>query len=142
VFSLLLIVALYGVHRAMGTLIRRFRHRFGFDQPADIASLPLLILLLSLASFVLGPVALTFSRHIECEADRFGLEITQNNHAAASAFVVLQQENLSNPRPGNLYRLWRASHPVLAERIAFANNYRPWTTGAPMQYADHFRPVE
>jgi Zn-dependent protease with chaperone function len=142
VFSLLLIVALYGVHRAMGTLTRRFRHRFGFDQPADIASLPLLILLLSLASLVLGPVALAFSRHIEHQADRFGLEITQNNHAAASAFVVLQQENLGNPRPGTWYRLWRASHPVLAARIAFANDYRPWATGAPMQYADHFRPVE
>ena len=39
--------------------------------------------------------------------DQFGLEITRDNHNAATAFVKLQMENLSNPRPGLLYKLWR-----------------------------------
>ena len=37
---------------------------------------------------------LAFSCHQEHEADRFGLEITRDNHGMASAFVKLQEENL------------------------------------------------
>jgi hypothetical protein len=37
-----------------------------------------------------------------------------------------------------LYSIWRASHPSLGERIEFANDYHPWTTGAPLVYGDRF----
>jgi len=83
-------------------------------------------------------VALALSRHQEREADRFGLELTRNNRAAATAFVKLQQENLAVPQPAPLYRLWRAAHPSLAERITFANSYRPWASGTPLRYGDRF----
>jgi hypothetical protein len=33
-----------------------------------------------------------------------------------------------------LYTLLRASHPSLAERIEFANAYRPWEQGEPLRY--------
>jgi hypothetical protein len=52
--------------------------------------------------------------------------MTRNNHAAATTFVRLHEENLTVPRPGWLYMLWRGSHPALGERIDFANRYRPW----------------
>jgi STE24 endopeptidase len=83
-------------------------------------------------------VALGFSRYLEHEADRFGLELTRDNHAGASAFAKLQQENLGIPRPGLLFKLWRASHPLLGERIDFCNRYRPWETGEPLRYSDRF----
>ena len=83
-------------------------------------------------------MGLAFSRHLEHEADRFGLELTRDNHAAATAFVRLQSENLGNPRPGPLYTLWRASHPSLGERIDFANTYCPWEEGQPLKYGDRF----
>jgi hypothetical protein len=54
------------------------------------------------------------------------------------AFVKLQQENLSKPRPGRLYKFWRASHPPLGERIDFANTYRPWERGEPLRYEEYF----
>lgn len=79
---------------------------------------------------------LAFTRYNEHEADRFGLEITRDNHDCATAFVKLQQENLSNPRPGWLYKLWRSSHPPLGERIDFCNEYRPWKKGEPPKYGD------
>jgi Zn-dependent protease with chaperone function len=85
------------------------------------------------------PVGLAFSRHIEHEADRFGLEITRDNHAAAMSFVHLQNENLSIPRPGLLYYLWHCSHPPLGERIDFCNSYRPWERGEPLKYGSLFR---
>jgi Zn-dependent protease with chaperone function len=126
-------------YRLSGAVINKFKDRFGFDQLSDIASLPLILLLTSVFSLVITPMALTFTRYQEHESDRFSLEITQSNHAAAIAFVKLQQENLGNPRPGLLYKLWRASHPTLGERIDFCNAYRPWEKGEPLKYSELFK---
>jgi Zn-dependent protease with chaperone function len=110
-------------------MIARFSRQFGFDTLSDVASLPLLILLGTAVSFVMTPLLLAFSRHQEHEADRFALELTRDNRAAATTFVRLQAENLTVPRPGSLYMFWRGSHPSLGDRVDFANRYRPWKTG-------------
>jgi Zn-dependent protease with chaperone function len=123
--SALVMFGLYGAHRTSALLLRRFGRRFGFDRLDDVASMPLLMLLMSLFSFVLTPPALALSRHYEHEADRFGLDLTCDREAAATAFVALEQQNLSVPRPGRLYQLFRASHPSIGERIDFINAYRP-----------------
>jgi Zn-dependent protease with chaperone function len=138
-FSALIIATLYAVHRVAGRLIDRHRERFGFHELSDVASLPLILLLFSAFSLLVTPGALAVQRHFEHEADRFGLEITHGNSAAATAFAILQQDNLAVPRPGPLYVLWRASHPPLGERIDFCNDYRPWETGAPQMYAGRFK---
>jgi len=137
--SALIILALYAVHRSAGWLIARYRHRFGFTELSDVASLPLILVLFSVASLVVTPVALAMQRHFEHEADRFGLEITHDNYAAASAFATLQQENLAVPRPGPLYTWWRASHPSLGDRIDFSNDYRPWESNQPLVYESYFK---
>ena len=137
--SAVVLVTLYVIHRTAGWLISRYRDRFRFERLADVASLPLLILLFSVYSLIVTPAALAFSRHLEHEADRFGLEITHDNHAAATAFVKLQQENLAVPRPGWLYRTFRSDHPVLGERVDFCNDYRPWERGEPLVYDALFR---
>jgi len=141
-YSVLISATLYAVHRTADWLINRYQTRFGFDQLADIASLPLLLLLFSLYFFLITPIALIYNRHIEHEADRFGLEITQNNHDAATAFVKLQTENLDVPRPGWLFKLWRASHPTTGERIDFYNSYRPWEKNEPLVYGRLFRDAQ
>lgn len=135
----LILVGLGFVHVAAGRLARRWSGRFGFDRPSDIASLPLLVLLAHVANLALTPAGFAFSRHLEREADRFALELTRDNRAAARSFVELQRENLGYPRPGPLYRLWRSTHPSLGDRIDFANTYRPWERGEPLRYADRFR---
>jgi Zn-dependent protease with chaperone function len=134
-----ILLGLYLVYRLAGGLLRRFKARFGFEQLADVASLPLIVLLLHLVCLLLMPAGMAVSRHLEHEADRFGLELTRDNHAAATAFVRLQAENLGNPRPGPLFILWRADHPPLAQRIEFANSYHPWTEGEPGRYDRLFR---
>ena len=133
-------LGLFLVHRASGPVLDRFDRRFGFDHLADPASLPLLILLFNLFAFLGMPVGLAYSRWQEREADRFALELTRDNRAAAEAFVALQTENLSNPRPGPVYRFFRASHPSIAQRIEMCNRYRPWETGEPMRYGEIVRP--
>jgi STE24 endopeptidase len=139
VLTLLSCLSLFVVHRLSGHLLTRFSHRFGFDRLSDPASLPLLLLLSTAVSLVATPLVLAFTRHQEHEADRFGLELTRDNRAAALTFVRLQQENLSVPRPGTWYMLWRGSHPSLGQRVDFANRYRPWDLGQPLRYGHLFR---
>ena len=119
------LAGLYFAHRAAGGLVARFRGRFGFDDLRDVASVPLFLLLLQVAALGLEPAGLAYSRYQEHEADRFALEVTGMNHSAASAFLKLQEANLSNPRPGWVHRVFRATHPSIGERIDFCNSYRP-----------------
>ncbi|HEX2203422.1 MAG TPA: M48 family metallopeptidase [Longimicrobium sp.] len=128
----------WAVHAGAGWLIGKYRHRFGFDTLADPASYPLLILITSVVGLLATPPLLAFARHLEHEADRFGLELTRDNHAAARAFVKLQQENLAVPYPGPVYTFFQESHPSLGHRVEFANEYRPWETGQPLKYGDKF----
>jgi Zn-dependent protease with chaperone function len=135
----LLLLGLYGAHRTADLLLSRFGGRFGFSQLSDVASLPLLMLLLSVFSLLIGPATLALSRYHEHEADRFALELTHDNRGGASAFVELQRQNLAVPRPGWLFKLFRASHPPIGERVDFMNTYRPWDHGEPERYGGHFR---
>ncbi|MGC8642649.1 MAG: M48 family metallopeptidase, partial [Isosphaeraceae bacterium] len=121
----LTLAGLYFVHRAGRWLIDRFPHRLGFASLADVAAMPLILLLLQVSSLVLEPVAMFYSRNQEHAADRFALDLTRTNHSGATAFVKLQEENLGNPRPGIIYTIFRASHPSIGERIDFCNEYRP-----------------
>jgi Zn-dependent protease with chaperone function len=138
--TLLVTLSLWIVHRAAGWLIGRFGRRFGFERLDDVASLPLLALVGGVVMLAASPAALALSRWQEREADRFGVEITRDGNAAARAFVRLQEDNLAVPRTGLLFRLWRGSHPDLADRIEFANRYRPWLRGQPLRYGDRFAP--
>jgi Zn-dependent protease with chaperone function len=132
-------LALYAAYRLVGRIIGRFKERFGFSTLSDFAALPLIILLIHLLSLAVTPAEMAFYRYQEHEADRFALELTHNNHAAATAFLKLQHHNLSNPRPGMVYTLWRSSHPSIGERIDFCNSYRPWETGEPSRYDKYIK---
>jgi Zn-dependent protease with chaperone function len=138
IISVLIGLALYLIHRVSRSVLRRYKDRFGFTSLSDIASLPLILLMLHVFSFLITPAILGLSRYHEREADRFGVEITRSNHAAATAFVKLQQENLGVPWHGWLYTLWRDSHPTIGQRITFFNEYRPWETGDPVVYEEYF----
>jgi STE24 endopeptidase len=139
ILSLTILGMTYAIHRLAGALIRTHATRFGFTELGDVASLPLMLLLVGTLSLVVDPLTLAVSRHFEREADRFALEITRGNHAGATAFAIMQQENLAVPRPGRLYTWFRASHPPVGERIDFFNDYRPWESGQPLVYADRFK---
>ncbi len=139
--ALVLFVGLWGIHKTAGWTLRTFGERFRFHELGDFASLPLIILLFGIFSFLITPILLGYSRHVEHEADRFGLEITHDNHACGEAFVKLAKHDLGYPRPGWLYKVWRAGHPPLGERIDFCNDYHPWTEGEPQRYGDRFTPA-
>jgi Zn-dependent protease with chaperone function len=137
--SLTILGMTYAIHRLAGALIRTHAARFGFTELGDVASLPLVLVLVGAVSLVTDPLSLAVSRYFEHEADRFAVEITRDNYAAATAFVILQQENLAVPRPGRLYTWFRDSHPPIGDRIDFFNDYRPWESGQPLVYANRFK---
>jgi STE24 endopeptidase len=138
--SLVILLSLLLVDRVGRRLIDRFSGRLGFERLSDVASLPLLLLLMQVCVLLFSPVVLAYSRAQEHEADRFALELTRTNHSAAQAFAKLQQENLGVPWHSPLEKIFRATHPSIGERIEFCNRYHPWTEGGGLIYEEYFRP--
>jgi Zn-dependent protease with chaperone function len=125
----------FGLFWLSGVLMRwamaRFGERWKVHALSDLASLPLLIVTLTVIGLVAQPLINGFSRAIEHEADVFGLEVTRLNDAGARAFIKLGSRNKSNPEPPRLLTWFQYSHPPLIERIRFALDYRPWEQGLP-----------
>lgn len=94
----------------------------GVDGPGDPAGLPLALLAVELAVAVVAPVEAWVSRAFEREADREALVLLGRPDRAEAVLRRLHVRNLADLDPGPLERL-RASHPPVAERIAFA---RAW----------------
>jgi STE24 endopeptidase len=139
--SLVLFVGFWFVHISVEGIIRRCGARTRVHEPGDIASLPLFILIFSAVAFVLTPPLLAVSRHYEHEADRFGLEMTHENHSCALVFVKFIEHDLAYPLPSPLVIFFRASHPSAGERINFCNTYHPWLQGQEGRYANYFKPI-
>lgn len=138
-FTALSFAVFFLTYLSANYLMKRYKWRFGFAHLYNIGSIPLLLVLTSFYMLLFSPLTNCFSRHLEHQADIFGLEITQNNKAAGMAFLILQKENLANPRPGPIFNMWRGSHPPLGERIDFCNNYCPWEDGEPLKYGKYFK---
>lgn len=100
----------------------------------DWASLPAILLLVSILSFIATPIGSAFSRHIEHQADQYGLEVTHglapdSSQVAAQSFEILGKVDLSDPAPNPLDVFLFYSHPPIPARIHFALTYDPWAHG-------------
>lgn len=115
--------------------IRRFSPRWGFSKLSDPASLPLMVFLLTFFWLAFVPFFNLIGRHIEHEADRFGLELTHQNHAMAMMFAGEVQRGEVAPDWDTFFLIFQAHHPSNAQRIQFADTYRPWGQGRPLVYA-------
>jgi STE24 endopeptidase len=116
--------------------ICRFSRRWGFSELSDPASLPLILLLMTFLWLGFVPFFNLIGRHIEHEADRFGLELTHQNHAAAMAFAGDVQRGDVAPDWDTFFLIFQATHPSVAQRIEFANTYTPWEQGATLAYGN------
>lgn len=132
--ALVLLVLLYLGFRGMLWLLSRWGGAWGIRGPDDWASLPVLLLWFAILGFVASPITNTFSRHIEHQADQYGLEVTHglipnSNQVAAQAFEILGEVDLADPDPNPFIEFWIFNHPPLTERVNFALTYDPWTQG-------------
>jgi STE24 endopeptidase len=93
---------------------------FGFESPADIAALPLFVLVLGLYGLVTMPLSNAYSRWRERMADQYALQATGKGQAYASALTRLANQNLAETDPEAWVEFLLYSHPALGKRIRMA----------------------
>ncbi len=128
--ALLLFAGLWLTQRLAETALARWGQRWQIRAIGDWASLPLLIALASLLSFFGEPLANSFSRWEEHQADIYGLKVTKPvakdaSQVAAQAFQVLGERSYSYPNPSRFLVFWSYSHPPISQRIQFALSNDP-----------------
>jgi STE24 endopeptidase len=129
-----LFIAFYLGFHSLGWLLARRGKAWGIRGVDDLASLPVLLLLLSIFSFIASPVSNTVSRHFEHQADQYALEVTHgltpdSGQVAAQAFQVLGEVDLDYPDPGPIEVFLTYDHPATRDRVHFSLTYNPWASG-------------
>lgn len=135
---LLACAALFGVlylaDRLLRAMLARWSEAWGIRGQDDLAALPVFMLLLAVFGFLGTPIVNAYSRHVEHQADQYGLEVIHGlipdaPVVAAHAFQILGEVDLEEPNPSLAVKLWFYSHPPLDERMRFAQTYDPWSQG-------------
>lgn len=121
--SLLILIGMWVLYRIVPSLLNRYQHRLGFKELTDVASLPLLALLVSLSAFALDPITNSFSRYQERQADLFGLRAAPHPEAAVSAFEKFEMLDLSEADPPAFIEFWLYSHPSPKHRIEMVEEF-------------------
>jgi STE24 endopeptidase len=130
----LFLIFFYLGYRLIGWVLARWGGRWAVRGVDDWASLPALLFLLSVFSFLASPLANAYSRNQEHQADQYGLEVTHgltpdSGQIAAQAFQKLGEVDLADPDPNPLDVFLFYDHPAIADRIQFALTYDPWSKG-------------
>ena len=88
----------------------------------DPAGLPLVALILSIFSFITGPVLVNFTRTIEAEADMFGLNAARQPDGFAQTSVKLSEYRKLDPGPLEEWLFY--DHPSGRQRIFAAMRWK------------------
>jgi STE24 endopeptidase len=132
--AVLLFVFFYIGFRTIVWVLAHWGGYWGVRGVDDFASLPTLLLLLSVLAFIASPVINGVSRHFEHQADIYGLEVTHgltpdSGQVAAQAFQVMGDVDLADPNPNPAHVFLFYSHPPVPDRIQFSLTYDPWSQG-------------
>ena len=135
----MLLVFLFLGYQGMRWVVNCWGARWKIRGIDDWASLPILMLFFSIFGFLSSPFVSSYSRYQEHDADIYGLEVIHGivpeaPTAAAEAFQILGEINLSDPNPGKFIKIWLYDHPPLSERLIFAREYDPWSKGQPPKF--------
>ncbi|MFD1019506.1 M48 family metallopeptidase [Thalassobacillus hwangdonensis] len=117
------LVLLYLGYRLIHVVLRKWGDAWGVRGIDDIASLPALLLVVSLLSFVSTPAELAISRNAEKAADTYAIEMLEDKEAAVGSFQKLAVNGLSDVNPPALVKFFQYGHPTLMERIKMLENY-------------------
>ena len=136
VVAVLFLVGALGVHVLGGAAIRLWGARFGFDSLADPAALPLMMaILVPYWVFCAQPALNAVQRHVEWQADRFALEVTQDNRSRAAQLArELTTHAWRLHEHYGFFKVFRATHPSDADRVRLALTYQPWKNGGPGEF--------
>jgi STE24 endopeptidase len=120
--GLLIVVGFAFVRWAFDRVAARWGPRWGIRGIADVAGLPLLVLLLSVFFFVLTPVTNTMIRTQEVEADIFGLNAARQPDGEAE--VALKLGEYRKLKPGPVEEFVFFDHPSGYSRILMAMRWK------------------
>lgn len=101
-------------------LVGRFGKTLGIREVGSAASLPLVLLLLSVLTFVSLPFSNAVSRQAERAADRYAEQLIGHSDSAISMYQKLAAATLDQVNPPLLVKLFRSTHPSAMERIVHA----------------------
>jgi len=137
--AVFLFVLLYLGYRSIGWLLARWGAGWGVRGLDDWASLPALLLLITVFAFLANPIANGFSRYQENQADIYSLEVTRGiipdpGQASAHDFQQLGEKLFDDPDPNPLDVLLFYDHPTIADRIHLFVTYDPWSKGEQPQF--------
>jgi STE24 endopeptidase len=104
-------------------LLRDLGRGIGMHSVADVAGLPLLLLIATVLGVLLMPVANAFTRQMEREADDYAFAAMGTADPLVSGLERLATGNLAERRPPRWKELLLYSHPSIATRVARA---RAW----------------
>ena len=119
-----LLLALFAGAKIADRVVARRGARLGITRLDDFASLPLLLLIVTVLSTLATPLGAAFSRRQEHAADAFGLAAIEGlvpdaRQSAAHAFQRLGEIDLAEPDPGPLTVFWLYDHPAIRDRVRF-----------------------
>jgi STE24 endopeptidase len=123
--SVIAAIGFFIIHLTGPWIISRFKNRLKIDNLADVASLPLIILIIMIYGIITMPVAPAFSRQMERQTDKFAIDMTHKNDAFITAMEKLVYMNLSDPEPNPAIEFLLYDHPPISKRIKFAQEYKP-----------------
>jgi STE24 endopeptidase len=120
-------------------LLRRYGASWRIPSQKDWAALVVLMLVISILSFLSEPITNGFSRSLEHNADIYGQEamhglVADPQTVAQQSFQVLGEATLDDPNPSKFVEFWTFNHPSTADRAAFAAAYDPWAPGEMPKY--------
>lgn len=130
----LFLLLFYLGYRLAGWVLARWGARWAIRGLDDWASLPVLVLLLTVLQFASNPILSAFSRYAEHQADQYGIEVTHGltpdaGQVAAQTFQAMGEINLADPDPNPLDVFLFYDHPRIRDRVQFCVKYDPWARG-------------
>lgn len=109
-------LGLWIVHVLLGWLLPAW----GIRDRADVAGLPLILLIVTLGTLALLPAQNWISRRWERSADQFAIEATADPATFQATFVRLARQNLTDPTPPPFFESLLGTHPAVGRRVAEA----------------------
>ena len=123
--GVMLIAALgvsYGVLHSAGTL-------WGLQGPTDVATFPLLDLVVAWLFAAMQIALNAYSRRVEYAADRFAVKLTNQPDVFEEVLIMLAQQNKSIPQPPAWVEALLYNHPSIAHRIQAIRQMATHTSG-------------
>lgn len=119
----IVIAVMFAVLRwGMAWMLSRWGTRWQVHEVGDVAALPLVVLILSILSFLFTPIGNTYTRTEEYEADLFGLNASRQPDGEAEADLLLGEYRKLDPTPLEEFIFF--DHPSGRTRIYAAMRWK------------------